>query len=227
LLGFDEYAEIHDRQPNGAVMQRHLAAANPSGYPDTMIFRHAWDEGLQAWNRLCRHPDGPDDGDSALVALSDVGRVRRALEQVELQAVRVARRHRKSWSEIAVQLGVTRQSAWERWRDVDDPAPDTSGQTSVAVPDVIGYTWVEARHTLNQAGLVAVQAVPQETPSGLQDGTVSDQSPGAGTVVKSGSGVRLWLDRGGGAGVREPRRPRPTPKSSREMRPEPTGEAVG
>jgi len=51
---------------------------------------------------------------------------------------------------------------------------------------------------------------------------ISDQSPPAGTTVKNGSRVRLWLDRGGGAGVREPRRPRPTPKPARAMRPEPT-----
>src|SRR6185312_14109099 len=97
-----------------------------------MYLGHAWDEGRQAWNRLCRHPDGPGDGDRALIALSDIGTVRRALEHAELQAVRIARRHRKSWSEIAVQLGVTRQSAWERWRDVDEHAPaDTA---LVAVP---------------------------------------------------------------------------------------------
>ena len=28
--------------------------------------------------------------------------------------------HGKSWAEIATHLGVTRQSAWERWRDLDD-----------------------------------------------------------------------------------------------------------
>ncbi len=193
-----------------------------------MNLGHAWDEGRQAWNRLCGHADDPEDGDRALIALSDIGTVRRALEHAELQAVRVARRYRKSWSEIAVQLGVTRQSAWERWRDVDEAAParpvDT---TSVAVPDVVGYTWVEARHTLNQAGLVAVHAIPQSMPSAPQDWIVSDQSPRVGTQVKTGSGVRLWLDRDGGAGVREPRRPRPGPKSALEMRPEPTDEAVG
>jgi hypothetical protein len=189
---------------------------------------HAWDEGRQAWNRLCRHADDPDDGDRALIALSDIGTVRRALEHAELQAVRVARRQRKSWSEIAVSLGVTRQSAWERWRDVDEPTTAEPVDTaSVAVPDVVGYTWVEARHTLNQAGLVAVHAVPQAMPSAPQDWIVSDQRPRPGTRVKSGSGVRLWLDRDGGAGVREPRRPRPTPKTAREMRPEPTDEAVG
>ena len=189
-----------------------------------MYLGHAWDEGRQAWNRLCRDPEDPGDGDRALITLSDIGTVRRALEHAELQAVRVARRHRKSWSEIAVQLGVTRQSAWERWRDVDEQAPDT---TSVAVPDVVGYTWVEARHALNRAGLVAVHAVPQATPLAPQDWIVTDQSPRAGTAVKSGSGVKLWLDQGGGAGVREPRRPRPTPKTAREMRPEPSDEAVG
>src|SRR5689334_235338 len=134
-----------------------------------MSLGHAWDEGRQAWNRLCRDPNGPADGDRALVDLSDIGTVRRALEHAELQAVRIARRHRKSWSAIAVQLGVTRQSAWERWRDVDEqPSGRTSGRptdaTTVAVPDVLGYTWVEARHTPSQAGPVAVQAVPQETP---------------------------------------------------------------
>jgi hypothetical protein len=115
-----------------------------------MNFSHAWDEGRQAWNRLCRHPDGPSDGDGALVALSDIGRVRRALALAELQAVRVARRHRKSWSEIAVQLGVTRQSAWERWRDVDEQTGQPVDTESVTVRDVVGYTWVEARHTLNK-----------------------------------------------------------------------------
>jgi hypothetical protein len=192
-----------------------------------MNLGHVWDEGRQAWARLCRHQDGPDDVDRALLALSDIGTVRRALEHAELQAVRVARRHRKSWSEIAVQLGVTRQSAWERWRDVDEQAPSDQTVDTVAVPDVIGYTWVEARHTLNQAGLVAVHAVPQAMPSAPETWIVSDQSPSARTRVKSGSGVRLWIDRDGGAGVREPRRPRPTPKTAHEMRAEPTDEAVG
>ena len=68
----------------------------------------------------------PDDGDQALDALGDVGLVRRLLDQAELVAVRTARRHGKSWAEIATRLGVTRQSAWERWRDLDtgtDPGP--------------------------------------------------------------------------------------------------------
>lgn len=89
-------------------------------------------EGHQAWERLLEwYREGSSlpglDGDAALVALADTGLVRRLLDQIEFEAVRVARRQGKSWAEIAVRLGVTRQSAWERWRDVDDvagPDPD-------------------------------------------------------------------------------------------------------
>jgi PASTA domain-containing protein len=98
------------------------------GYPDTMT----WDpgsgqEGHQAWERLFEwYREGSSlpslDGDAALLALTDIGLVRRLLDQIEFEAVRVARRQGKSWAEIAVRLGVTRQSAWERWRDVDDAA---------------------------------------------------------------------------------------------------------
>src|SRR5437763_14797109 len=87
-----------------------------------------WQEGRRAWERLTawsQERGHPDDGDAALTALSDLGSVRRALDQAELVAVRTARRHRKAWAEIATRLGVTRQSAWERWRDLDDtPAVD-------------------------------------------------------------------------------------------------------
>jgi len=69
-------------------------------------------------------PDEPESGLRALRALEDSGLVRRLLDQVEFEAVRAARRSGKSWAEIAVKLGVTRQSAWERWRDVDEPASE-------------------------------------------------------------------------------------------------------
>jgi hypothetical protein len=64
---------------------------------------------------------------------------------------------------------------------------------------------------------------------GWPDGIVVDQSPESGAVVARGSQVRLWLesDGGGSAGVREPRRPSPAPKSARAMREEPSDEAVG
>ena len=122
-----------------------------------------WDDGRQAWERL----DGwdadahPVDGTAALAALSDIGTVRRLLDQAELSAVRTARRHGKSWAEIATRLGVTRQSAWERWRELDEEQPhDLLGQTarelavrrrrqsSVVVPSVIGMSWEKAQDVL-------------------------------------------------------------------------------
>jgi hypothetical protein len=95
-----------------------------------------WQDGRRAWKRLNGWQDDgastaghPDDGDAALAALSDVGVVHRILDQFELIAVRTARRHGKSWAEIATRLGVTRQSAWERWRDLDT-APTPAGAES-------------------------------------------------------------------------------------------------
>lgn len=84
--------------------------------------RLAWDR-LLSWYNAALSPHGAEnDGDEALEALADSGQVRRLLDQIEFEAVRAARRKGRSWAEIAVRLGVTRQSAWERWRDVDDAA---------------------------------------------------------------------------------------------------------
>jgi hypothetical protein len=193
------------------------------------------------------------------VALADIGLVRRLLDQAEFEAVRAARRQRKSWSEIAIRLGVTRQSAWERWRDVDDDA--TPGQqiiprapnlddvdiedavlervsaarerrrrSSVLVPNVIGMSLDNANVVLSKNGLVAVGSDPANQPpvgSGWPDAVVTDQSPESGATVPPGSSVTLWVDRGGGSGVREPRRPKPDPKAGRKMWDEVTDEAVG
>jgi transposase-like protein len=184
-----------------------------------------------------------------LALLSDVGVVRRMLDQAELAAVRAARLHGKSWAEIATHLGVTRQSAWERWRDLDDAPPGGKSQRStetaaqrllemraqeqrraskVLVPNVVGLDWLEARDVLNGNGLVAINAQP-DTPaeSGSPGWVVTDQSPESGARVPAGSVVRLWLRGDGDAGVREPRRPRPTPRSAREMLPEPRDHATG
>jgi hypothetical protein len=105
--------------------------------------RGSWQLGRRAWDRLDGwHQDGSsarpghaDDGAGALEALADVGFVRHLLDQAELVAVRTARRHGKSWAEIATKLGVTRQSAWERWRDLDEaPSPtNVSGAVDSAV----------------------------------------------------------------------------------------------
>lgn len=206
-----------------------------------------WQDGRRAWERLngwhqdspTATPGHPDDGDGAVAALADIGRVRHLLDQAELVAVRTARRHGKSWAEIATRLGVTRQSAWERWRDLDD-APTMAAAVSeaagevvemharalrrvanVVVPNVIGMSWDEAAQLLRDNGLLGVGSDPDGPPLGWPSGVVTDQSPESGAMVPPGASVRLWLSPGGGsAGVREPRRPRPNPRSGREMRDE-------
>ncbi|SNQ49307.1 PASTA domain containing protein [Frankia canadensis] len=225
----------------------------------------SWQEARRAFERL-EAARSRQDAEAALTALSDVGLLRRLLDQAELDAVRAARRGRRSWTEIAVRLGVTRQSAWERWRDLDElesggkaaaasdaeaaaslePAgldllpADIVGRaakmlrrrSSVVVPDVVGMSWEAAVARLVEVGLVGVQPDAADLPPDIVPprGVVTDQSPESGARVPAGSMVTLWLNRGGGsAGVREPRRPGPSPRSARAMRPEPapTDEAVG
>jgi hypothetical protein len=212
----------------------------------------AWEHARQAWQRLAARGGRRIEDADGLEALSDIGVVRRMLDQAELAAVRTARRHRKSWAEIATHLGVARQSAWERWRDLDDsPRGDEPGRTAesaavagaaagllemriqeqrraskVIVPNVVGLDWIKARDVLNDKGLVAINADP-DTPTAPGGWIVTDQSPESGASVNAGSVIRLWLNGDGGAGVREPRRPRPTPRSAREMLPEPRDQAVG
>jgi hypothetical protein len=248
-----------------------------SGYPDTMSGRGRWHEGRRIWSRLngwhqddaSATPGHPDDGASALDALADVGYLRHLLDQVELSAVRTARRHGRSWAEIATKLGVSRQSAWERWRDLDgEPAPEVAPATgvdtstigmieaaaaaelvetatardqvasarerrrrsSVVVPNVIGLPFDDARRALQNRGLYGVgpdlDGPPLAAIAG-PNGIVRDQTPEAGAKVPAGSTVTLWFDPGGGSGVREPRRPKPGPRTARQMRDEPSDEAVG
>jgi len=206
-----------------------------------------WSDGYEAWKRLRRwHERGTAEGDAALDALSDVGALRRLLDEAVLAAVRAARGRTKSWAEIATRLGVTRQSAWERWRDLDDvrPAADEAAaglwaateeaatelvaaaldEPPVAVPDVVGLEWETARRVLAAARLVAVSADPDGPPPG---GVVVEQKPGAGERVEPRSSVRLWLGRGpGDAGVREPLHPRPTPRATGGAIDETTGQAI-
>lgn len=53
-------------------------------------------------------------------ALGDVQLVRRLLDLAEMNAVRAARRAGASWTDVATMLGVSRQSAWERWHETDE-----------------------------------------------------------------------------------------------------------
>jgi hypothetical protein len=218
-----------------------------------MSLSDAWEQAQQAWRRLAASGKRPGEDDDGLASLSDIGVVRRMLDQAELSAVRTARLHGRSWAEIATHLGVTRQSAWERWRDLDDSPrgePQLSSESTalndaaahlvairaqeqrraskVLVPNVVGLEWIEARDVLAGKGLVAINAHP-DTPTdlGSQGWVVTNQSPESGAMVRAGSVVRLWIRGDGDAGVREPRRPRPTPRSAREMLPEPRDQAIG
>ena len=214
----------------------------------------AWAGGRRAWDRLAGwHSDKPGRSEdaSALDALDDVGTVRRLLDQAELVAVRTARRRGKSWAEIATRLGVTRQSAWERWRDLDETrtgppelsSPPRGGlpmvedalsgaaralrrRSTVTVPNVIGRTWEQALDLLRDIGLVGVGPDP-DIPADRTGTVVTDQSPESGASVPRGSSVTLWTERGGGSGVREPRRPKIPPAAGRQLRAESSQEAVG
>lgn len=241
--------------------------------------RGPWQEIWQALKRLegWHHGATPpyavdqDDGDEALKALADGGLIRRMLDEVEFEAVRTARKHGKSWAEIAVKLGVTRQSAWERWRDVDDAAGSAQAgrsaqrgagnplaqaasdivhqmltsstvttaespsprawrrRSTITVPNVVGMGRDRARLALRNLDLTAVGPDPNGPPLealGEPDDVVLDQSPESGAKVPKGTMVVLWINRRGGSGVREPRRPAPDPKSARAMRDEATDEAV-
>ena len=202
----------------------------------------------RAWRRLLGAADDGAElaGTESLQALGDIGTVRRLLDQFELAAVRAARAHGRSWAEIATQLGVSRQSAWERWRDLDvDTAEEVVGRAArdvvrdvaravpralrkttnarlVTVPDVIGMSCDDALAILRELGLIPVGHNPGAAPEPIgptAHGTVVDQVPTSGARRRTGSNVTLWLEEGGGsAGVREPRRPKPSPRAAREER---------
>jgi hypothetical protein len=201
-----------------------------------------WDEARKAWRRLSER-GRRDDGAAALDRLADIGTVRRCLDTSELEAVRTARRTGRSWAEIATSLGVTRQSAWEKWRDLDDQqTPGDAGlgepdvvravaeamlgeaslSSTVTVPDVIGITPDDAAEVLRRAGLSPVEHVPGGAQTELRPeraGVVVDQTPRAGVRRRRGSTVALWIQEGGGsAGVREPRRPKPAPRAGADVR---------
>ena len=54
-----------------------------------------------------------------LLTLRCIQEIRQKCDGAGLGTVRQARKAGLSWTEIATALGVTRQSAWERWRELD------------------------------------------------------------------------------------------------------------
>jgi hypothetical protein len=93
-----------------------------------MSGRAPWQDGRRAWERLngwhqepTASPGHVTDGEAALKALGDVQLVRSLLARAEINAVTTARAAGKSWAEVAASLGITKQSAWERFADGDLP----------------------------------------------------------------------------------------------------------
>jgi hypothetical protein len=69
-----------------------------------------------------RYSDWTDDQwrKEVLLTLSSVKQTREQCNATELSTVREARKAGLSWTEIAGSLAVTRQSAWERFHELDE-----------------------------------------------------------------------------------------------------------
>lgn len=70
------------------------------------------------WSEFERVVGSPDS--TPLDVLQVVGVYQRYLEAIEKEAVRAARRMGATWEDIGASLGVTRQSAWQRLRHLED-----------------------------------------------------------------------------------------------------------
>lgn len=62
-----------------------------------------------------------------LYTLQSIREVRAKVDRSELETVRIARRLGITWTEIATGLGVTRQAAWERLREMDTDSSAAHG----------------------------------------------------------------------------------------------------
>ena len=144
-----------------------------------MSVADAWEQARQAWRRLAANSERPRGDDDGLASLSDIGAVRRMLDQAELAAVRTARRSGKSWAEIATHLGVTRQSAWERWRDLDDsPRGGESGRSaeSTVLDDAASHLRAASGRENASAQRRRARVDRSARPAGWQ-GSCGDQCP--------------------------------------------------
>jgi len=71
---------------------------------------------------------------STLIAIQEV---RQTCDHTELTTVKYARKAGLSWTEIAGALGVTRQSAWERWHEIDETLPEAEAWGPFSLNDEV------------------------------------------------------------------------------------------
>jgi beta-lactam-binding protein with PASTA domain len=83
---------------------------------------------------------------------------------------------------------VTRQAAWERWRDLDDELVHRSAFRSV--PSVVGLDLESAGRVLTSAGLIPL---PPPSP-GILGHVVTDQVPRGGERIEVGSPITLYIE---------------------------------
>ena len=76
-----------------------------------------WGGGPETYRAL-NGPRGNEKGE-LLYTLSSIRQVRAKVDRAELETVRRAREAGITWTEIAAELGVSRQAAWERLREMD------------------------------------------------------------------------------------------------------------
>ena len=69
-------------------------------------------------------------------ALEDVPFVRALLDTAELNAVHTARAAGCSWAQIAVALHLSKQSAWEKWHELEtDPSTVLTTSPQSPIPN--------------------------------------------------------------------------------------------
>lgn len=108
---------------SGPVAQRVLSGFLDSERCQVILTGMArWGGGPETYRAL-NGPRGLEKNE-VLFTLSSIRNVRGKVDRSELVTVQKARQIGLSWTEIATALGVTRQSAWERFHELDvDAAP--------------------------------------------------------------------------------------------------------
>jgi hypothetical protein len=111
-----------------------------------------WQDGRRAWARLdywFKHqhygtplPPIVQGPDAVTKALQDVKLVRDLIAQAEYGVVNEARRQGKSWTDIGAGLGMTRQSAWERWHQDGDSIEGRTSRCRIASMNSSPLSWL-------------------------------------------------------------------------------------